>query len=227
MLSGEICKISKSSFFTEDFQWLLLTFNSCFQRGLEKKPVRQSAINTISSWKKYLLPRKSRSSHRRYSVKEDLQRSAQVFFCEYCKIFKNTYFEKHLWTAASENQDFSNKFTERRYFLSFIIFLIKAFSTLNFAMTECFFSLIHVFFSYHKKVHIKWDVVTSSWLILMKVWIWYRWQNRLETYYPHDGEQLGFYKKVHNKIQSIMHRAKRTMFFVIFTLQETNEFQFI
>ena len=146
LLSCEICKISKSSFFTVDFQWLLLTFNSCFQRSLEKKPVRQSAINTILSWKKYLLLRKSRSSHRWYSVKEGLQRSAQVFSCEYCKIFKNTYFEKHLWTAASENQDFSNKFTERRYFLNFMIFLIKAFSILNFAMTECFFSLIHVFF---------------------------------------------------------------------------------
>ena len=26
---------------------------------------------------------------------------AQVFSCEYCEIFKNTYFEEHLWTAAS------------------------------------------------------------------------------------------------------------------------------
>ena len=25
----------------------------------------------------------------------------QVFSCEYCKIFKNTYFEEHLRTAAS------------------------------------------------------------------------------------------------------------------------------
>ena len=27
---------------------------------------------------------------------------AQVFSSEYCKIFKNTYFEKHMRTAASE-----------------------------------------------------------------------------------------------------------------------------
>ena len=27
----------------------------------------------------------------------------QVFSCKYCKIFKNTYFKKLLWTAASEN----------------------------------------------------------------------------------------------------------------------------
>ena len=26
---------------------------------------------------------------------------AQVIFCEYCKIFKNTYFGEYLWTAAS------------------------------------------------------------------------------------------------------------------------------
>ena len=26
----------------------------------------------------------------------------QMFSCEYCKIFKNTYFKKHLRTAASE-----------------------------------------------------------------------------------------------------------------------------
>ena len=28
---------------------------------------------------------------------------AQVFFCEYCEIFKITYFEKHLRTTASVN----------------------------------------------------------------------------------------------------------------------------
>ena len=26
-----------------------------------------------------------------------------MFFCEYCEIFKNIYFEKHLQTMASEN----------------------------------------------------------------------------------------------------------------------------
>ena len=29
--------------------------------------------------------------------------STQVFFCENCKIFKNTYFEKDLRTAASDS----------------------------------------------------------------------------------------------------------------------------
>ena len=28
---------------------------------------------------------------------------AQVFFCEYCEVIKNTYFEKHLRITASED----------------------------------------------------------------------------------------------------------------------------
>ena len=31
---------------------------------------------------------------------------ADVFFDSYCKIFKNRYFEEHLWTAASESSTF-------------------------------------------------------------------------------------------------------------------------
>ena len=122
----ETSKISKNIFFTEEFRWLLLTFNSCFHRSSGQKQVWLSAINTRFSWKKYLLPRKSRSSQRRCSVKEGMQRPAQVFSCKYCEIFKNSYFEKHLWTATSEKQDFSDKFIEGRYFLNFIILLIKA-----------------------------------------------------------------------------------------------------
>ena len=68
-------------------------------------------------------------------------------------------------------------------------------------------------------MHIKWDVVISSSMrLLMKVWIWYRRQNRIENYYHHDGEQFGFYKKDHIKTQS-----KKKDVLVIFTLQETNE----
>ena len=32
---------------------------------------------------------------------------AQVFPCEFCEIFKNTYFEEYLWTAASDNLETS------------------------------------------------------------------------------------------------------------------------
>ena len=31
----------------------------------------------------------------------------QVFYCEYCEIFKNTYFKEHLSTNASEEITFS------------------------------------------------------------------------------------------------------------------------
>ena len=63
---------------------------------------------------------KTRSSHRRCFVKKAVLKnfaifagkhlcwslflkrdSRQVFSCEYCEILKNTYFEKHLRTAAS------------------------------------------------------------------------------------------------------------------------------
>ena len=39
MFSCEICKISKNIFFTEEFQWLLLRFKSCFQRSSGAKTV--------------------------------------------------------------------------------------------------------------------------------------------------------------------------------------------
>ena len=46
--------------------------------------------------------------------------------------------------------------------------------------------------------HIKWDaIIFSSLRLLLKMWIWYRWSNRIENYYHHIGEQLAFYKKMH------------------------------
>ena len=41
--------------FTEEFQWLLLTFNWCFQRSSEQKPVWLCSMNNRFSWKKRLL----------------------------------------------------------------------------------------------------------------------------------------------------------------------------
>ena len=127
-LPVKVAKFLKTPFFAEEFRWLLLTFNSCFHRSSGQKQVWLSAINTRFSWKTYLLPRKPISSQCRCSVKEGMQRPAQFFSCDYCENFKNNYFEKHLWTAASQNQDFSDKFTEERYFLNFFILLIKAFT---------------------------------------------------------------------------------------------------
>ena len=94
--SVKLAKFLKTPLFTEEFRYLLLTFNSCFRRSSEQKQVWLSAVNTRFSWKKYLLPRKSRSSQRICSVKKGMQRPARVFSCEYSEIFKSTYFEKHL-----------------------------------------------------------------------------------------------------------------------------------
>ena len=52
------------------------------------------------------------------------------------RLIKNTYFEKHLWTAASENQLPSDKFTEKNNFTLFHPF--KSFSILNFVMMKLF-----------------------------------------------------------------------------------------
>ena len=43
--------------------------------------------------------------------------------------------------------------------------------------------------------------------------------NRIEEYYQHDGEQLGFYKKVQIKTHRL---SKKKHFLVTFILQETN-----
>ena len=42
---------------------------------------------------------------RRFIIRKRLQ---------HCEVFKNTYFEKHMWAAASENQRLSDKFTSSR-----------------------------------------------------------------------------------------------------------------
>ena len=48
---------------------------------------------------------RNRSSHQRCSLKKVLLEISQVFSCEFCKNFKNTFFSEYLWTTASnENQ---------------------------------------------------------------------------------------------------------------------------
>ena len=48
----KFAKSQGAPFFTEQLQWLLLRFNSCFQRSLGQKLMQLSPINTRSSWKK-------------------------------------------------------------------------------------------------------------------------------------------------------------------------------
>ena len=105
-----------------------------------------------------------RSSHRWCSfrpailVKRD---SNQVFSCEHCKIFKNTYFEKYLRTAASDSSYILHKKLNKIIqepdwpFVSILLTLIRFHSvchSLSFAMTHCHFLLhgvtrCHSFFS--------------------------------------------------------------------------------
>ena len=48
MFSYEIYKISKNTFFIEQLQWVLLRFNSCFQRSPRQKPMRLSEKNLFA-----------------------------------------------------------------------------------------------------------------------------------------------------------------------------------
>ena len=118
-----------------------------FPQEFGKKQVWLSAINTRFRWKKYLLPRKSRSSQRRCSLKEGMQRPAQVFSCEYCEIFKKTYSEKHLQTAAYENRASVTNLPKGSisWILSSFYLKLLVFKAFNFAMMGCFFSLEHIF----------------------------------------------------------------------------------
>ena len=135
-LPVKLAKFLKTPFFTEEFQWLFLTFNSCFQRSSEQTPVLLSAANTRVSWIKYLLPRKFRSSHRRCSVKEGLERPAQVFSCEYCNMqsFLRTPILKNICERLLLQQQIY-----RREVIFEFYYLFKAISILNFAMADCFF----------------------------------------------------------------------------------------
>ena len=92
--SVKFTKFVRNPFSIGKLQWLLLKFNSCFQRSHEQKPMRLSPLHTRFSWKKDLLPRKSRNTYHRCSVKEGLQLYLKKL--QYYETIKNTYLEKHL-----------------------------------------------------------------------------------------------------------------------------------
>ena len=62
--------------------------------------------------------RKCRSSHRRCSIKKLFLKNSNIyrkyFNSEYCEIFKSTYFEEHLRTAASEKMLIWNDETKQK-----------------------------------------------------------------------------------------------------------------
>ena len=84
----------------------------------------ESFFNNVLVFRPATLLKRYRSSHQRCSIKRAVlknfamftgkhlcrspcnflkKRLQGCFFCEYCEIFKNTNFEKHLRTTASEN----------------------------------------------------------------------------------------------------------------------------
>ena len=100
MFFCEFCEITKNIF--------------SYRRPLmaASEPMRLlSAINTIFSYKKVFAATKIQKQppwvfcKRRFIVRKRLQ---------HCEVFKNTYFEKHMWAAAFKNQHLNDKFTSSR-----------------------------------------------------------------------------------------------------------------
>ena len=115
VFSCEFYKISKNIFFTEHLQ---VTVTAC-KKQIEKQPpevcnkilvpheIGELIFYYSCSIKKAVLKNLAifTGKHQRWSLSLiNLQAfSLQVFSCEYCKIFKKTYFEEHLRTTASED----------------------------------------------------------------------------------------------------------------------------
>ena len=88
-------------FFTVIFSKFCKKFRSSRQRCSIKKVVLKNFVTfTVKHLCWSLFLKKLLDWRPKILLKET---PTQVLFCEYCKIFKNTYFEKHLRTTASVN----------------------------------------------------------------------------------------------------------------------------
>ena len=95
----KFAKYLRTPILTEQLQWLLLTFNSYFQRIPERKMVQLLAINTRFSWKKVFAVAKISTSVRKiipefiypfFSVLSFLNFAMKKWFCRvtcFAKIF--------------------------------------------------------------------------------------------------------------------------------------------
>ena len=94
----------------------------------------------------------------------------------------------------------------------------KPFGIQNFAMENqfcrvtCFVKVFLLFFALKQFYNVVHTSSQISLRLLLKMWIWYRYENRIEKYYHQNWKTitLGFYKKVH--IKSHRSWAKRRMF---------------
>ena len=118
-------KFLRTYFFTEEFQWLLLNFNSCFQRSSKQKPVGVSAINTRFTWKKVFAAAKTQKHPLQMSYKRKPARAKtggeyyEIFKYLFWKVSVNSYF----WKSAPQWQ---------REVIPEFHYSFKPFSILNF-----------------------------------------------------------------------------------------------
>ena len=95
--------------------WLVLTFKSRITNFYETFPkllLLQNLLRNLTpsaKWNTKENTSKNRSSHQRCSVKKRLQlyqkdTPTQLFSCEICPIFKNTYFEENLQTTVYKTE---------------------------------------------------------------------------------------------------------------------------
>ena len=143
------------------------------KEGSGTKPVRLSAINTRFSWKKLFASGK-RSINA--SVTNLSKRGTPWIFYPFIP-FSILNFAKKKWFCLVTC--FAIVF--KLFFSS-----LKQFSVI-FIQSNLFYNVVHISSEMLLFLH--------HWDYCLKVSIWYRCQNKIETYYHHDGEQLGCFKK--------------------------------
>ena len=82
-----------------------------FAKFTEKHFCRSLFFNKVAGWK----PETFRSSHWRCSVKQGILKKVtptKVFPCEFCELFKNTYFLEDLQMAGSETPEWGCLFNK-------------------------------------------------------------------------------------------------------------------
>ena len=108
--SVKFAKFLRTSFFKKS-PWLLLRFQLMFSKELGAKAgATVSNKYQILLEKKYLLPRKSRSSHGRCSVKKDLHRCFPMNIAKFLRTWK-TSANGCFWKSALQRQIYQREVT--------------------------------------------------------------------------------------------------------------------
>ena len=86
--SAKLAKCLRKPFLQKSFSGCFWRLSRVFRGVPSKNWYHCQQLIQDSDERKHLLPRKSRSSHRRCSVKEILEGTAQLLSCEYYEVFK-------------------------------------------------------------------------------------------------------------------------------------------